>query len=310
MNTGQYNKSEPARRGSRNQRSRSGCLLNRSYRALTMLGARLAEAVVRLAIRLGDAIGVAVFSIKGSTSVKAPEQPKKTTRRPKSAWQLAPATEGQRPGPSDHALRSPYLTPWTSTALALVAAGSIAHAAGDFQFFSRLISIPERGEVTGYFLLLRANRLSFIPPAGWQLKYEANRRVITLTPSDYAASVSVCILPTDAPAPTEPPAESAAESLQKELLKRYPGARMASVQPCYLGDYEGLAFELERTTGQGAKLVTRVCLVTFPGGVAEFCLTTTPDKLKEYGVSLNVLMSSFEIQSANSGQEPPPVARS
>lgn len=299
MNTGQYNGSELSDRCASNQRSSGGCVL-RSHKALTMLGARLAEAVVRLAIRLGDAVGVAVFSIKGRTPVKAAQEPKKTTtRRPKSAWQVAPASEGQRPGPSDHALQSLYLTPWTSTALALVAAGSIAHAAGGVQFFSRLISIPERGEVTGYFLLLGANRYSFIPPAGWQLKYEANRQVITLTPSDYAASVSLCILPTDAPSPTEPPAESAAESLQKELLKRYPGARMVSAQPCYLGDYEGLAFELERTAGQGAKLATRVCLVAFPGGVAEVCLTTTPGKLKEYGVSLNVLMSSFEIQSAN-----------
>jgi hypothetical protein len=159
-----------------------------------------------------------------------------------------------------------------------------------------LISIPERGEVTGYVLLLGGDRFSFIPPPGWQLKYGANQRVIMLTPPDHAASLSVRILPADPPSPTE----SLAESLQEKVLKRFPGARMVNVQPCYLSDFEGLAFELERTTGQGTKLATRVCSVPFPGGVVEFCLTTTPGKLKQYGVSLNVLMTSFEIQAGNS----------
>jgi hypothetical protein len=189
--------------------------------------------------------------------------------------------------------------------LALVAAGSIAHAAGGFQFFSRLISIPERGKVTGYVLVLGGERFSFIPPLGWQLKYQANQRVIMLTPPDYAASLSVCILPADPPSPSG----SLAESLQTKVLKQFPGARIMSVQPCYLSDFAGLAFELERTAGQGTKLATRVCLVPFPGGLVEFCLTTTPGKLKQYGVSLNVLMTSFEIQAGNSGQEPPSSAR-
>jgi hypothetical protein len=189
--------------------------------------------------------------------------------------------------------------------LAVVAAGSIAHAAGGFQFFSRLISIPERGEVPGYVLVLGGDRFSFIPPSGWQLKYEANQQALMLTAPDFAASVSVRILPADPPSPAGAPAEP----FHNKLLKRFPGARIVNVQPCYLSGYAGSAFELERTTGQGAKLATRVCLIPFPGGVAEFCLTTTPGKLKESGVSLNVLMTSFEVQAANAEPEPPASSR-
>lgn len=134
-------------------------------------------------------------------------------------------------------------------AVALVAAGFIAHAAGGFQFFSRVISIPERGKITGYVLVLGGNRFSFIPPPGWQLKYHANQGTVMLTPPDYAASLSVRILPADPPSPTG----SLAESLQTKVLKQFPGARIVSVQPCHLSDFAGLAFELERTAGQGTK---------------------------------------------------------
>jgi len=188
--------------------------------------------------------------------------------------------------------------------LALVAAQSIAHAAGGFQFFPRLISIPERGQVTSYVLLVGGDRFSFIPPPGWQLKYNPNQRAILLTPSDYAASLSVRILPADPAMATDSPAEA----VQQKLLKRFPGAKVVDTQPCYLSGMEGLAFDLERTTGQGTKLATRVCCVPFPGGQVEFCLATTPGKRKESDVSLNVLMTSFEIEAAKSGPEPPTLA--
>lgn len=188
--------------------------------------------------------------------------------------------------------------------MALVAAQSIAHAAGGFQFFPRLISIPERGEVTGYVLVVGGDRFSFIPPPGWQLKYNANQRAITLTPPDFAASVSVRILPADPPSASDAPKEY----LQQELLKRFRGAKIVDVQPCYLSGLEGLAFDLERTTGQGTKLATRVCSVPFPGGQVEFCLTAAPGKLKQSSLSLNVLMTSFEIEAADAGQGPSSVA--
>jgi hypothetical protein len=40
----------------------------------------------------------------------------------------------------------------------------------------------------------------------------------------------------------------------------------------------------------------------------EFCLTAAPGKLKQSGLSLNVLMTSFEIEAANSGQQASSVA--
>jgi len=199
---------------------------------------------------------------------------------------------------------SGHLTLWTRAGLALVAAESIAHAAGGLQFFPRLISIPERGEVTGYVLVVGADRFSFIPPQGWQLKYNANQRAIVLTPPDYAASLTVRILPADPAMATDSPAEA----IEQKLLKRFPGAKVVDTQPCCLSGMEGLAFDLERTTSQGTVLATRVCCIPFPGGQVEFCLATTPGKLKESDVSLNVLMTSFEIEAANAGQEPPPLA--
>jgi hypothetical protein len=185
--------------------------------------------------------------------------------------------------------------------LALICAGLVGQAAESCRFFACSFSIPERGAVAGYMLVLRANRLSFIPPAGWRLKYEANQGSVRLTAPDFAASISVRILPADPSSAVD----SLAESLQQKLLRRFPGARIVSVQPCYLSGLEGLAFDLERPTGQPARLASRVCWVPFSGGLAEFCLTTTPGKLKESDLALKVLMTSFEIQAANSGQEPP-----
>jgi len=193
---------------------------------------------------------------------------------------------------------------WAKSGWALICAGLVAQAAEGFRFFACSFSIPERGEVTGYVLVVGANRFSFIPPAGWQLKYDARQTALSLTPPDYAASISVRILP---PEPTSA-AGSLAESLQPKLLQRFPGARIVSVEPCYVSGLEGVAFDLERPTGQGERLAIRLCCVPFAGGLAEFCLSTTAGNLKESGLALNVLMTSFGIQAAGSGQEPPPSA--
>lgn len=184
-------------------------------------------------------------------------------------------------------------------------AGLVGQAAEGARFFACSLFIPERGEVTGYVLVVGANRFSFIPPAGWQLKYDARQAALRLTPPDFAASISVRILPADPPSADG----SLAEALQPKLLQRFPGARIVSVQPCYLSGLEGVEFDVEQTTGQGIKLATRVCWVPFAGGLAEFCLTTTAGRLEESGLALNVLMTSFEIEAAKPGPAPAPPAR-
>lgn len=201
-------------------------------------------------------------------------------------------------------MRPPSHIRWAKSALALICAWLAAQAAEGPRFFACSFSIPERGEVTGYVLVLGSNRFSFIPPAGWQVKYDANQGAVRLTAPDYAASISVCILPAD----PQSPAEAWAEALRKKVAKRFPGASITSEQPSYLGDLEGLAFDLEWTAGPQAKVASRVCWFPLSGALVELRLTTAAPKLKEQSAPFNVLLASFEVEAGGQSQESPALA--
>jgi hypothetical protein len=182
---------------------------------------------------------------------------------------------------------------WTKAAgLLLVSAWlPVSQAAEDYRFFPQPVLIPERGEVTGYVLVLGTNRFSFLPPPKWQVTYEAAEHRAVLRPQDLQASMTFKITLTNSPG-AKPPDK---EALRQRALEASPEGRIIREMPCHTYGLSGFSFDLERVAGNRTRLLTRQAYVPCPGGLLEFTLTTPAEKFAKFRPIFSNLMTSFEM---------------
>jgi hypothetical protein len=161
-----------------------------------------------------------------------------------------------------------------------------------FRLFTQPLSIPERGGVTSYALLTGNNRFSFLPPAGWRISANAEKREVTLLSHDQIVGISLKIV-VDGIGARE---QQDLNKWRQEVLRRYPGAKIVNESICYSRDVRGICFEFLRIASKKAKLSTQLAFVPFSDGTVEFLLTAPSEKSEDYTFIFANLLTSFHSE--------------
>jgi len=183
-------------------------------------------------------------------------------------------------------------SPFFNSMLALLCLWRPLEGAEAFRLFTQPLSIPERGEVTGYALLAGSNRFSFLPPADWQISGNAAKREVTLMSHDQIVVMSFKIV-VDGIGARE---KQDLNKWRQEILKRYPGAQIVNESTCYSRDVQGICFEFLRIVSKKIKLSTRLAFVPFSDGTVEFLLTAPREKSEDYTFIFANLLTSFHSE--------------
>ena len=83
---------------------------------------------------------------------------------------------------------------------------------------------------------------------------------------------------------------------RKEILEKYPGARITAEFPCYTSSLGGTAFDLARGGTNQGRISTRLAFIPLPGGRIEFNLTAPRGKLAEHDFAFANLLTSFHLE--------------
>ena len=164
-------------------------------------------------------------------------------------------------------------------------------AAEAHRLYSHVVTIPERGDVTGYVLCVEDTKFSFVPPVNWSVKYDPEKKATTLLPLDLDVGISFVTVFQSA----EPRPELNAERLREKLLERYPDALIREQFKCYASGKEGLAFDFERVMEKEVRVAFRVAFVAFDDGIVEFEMKTSSDRFPKYHHAFGNLLNSFRI---------------
>ena len=165
-------------------------------------------------------------------------------------------------------------------------------AADNVRFYPEAVIIPERGEVTGYVLWLEDTRFSFLPPPTWHVKYDPERKVVTILAPNLEAGITCAITLQS----SESKPDLDAKQLRETLLARYPDAKMIGCFKCYTSGNEGLAFDFERVVDKEVRAAHRLAFVAFRGGLVEFELNTSSAKFADCHHAFGNLLNSFRIE--------------
>jgi len=184
---------------------------------------------------------------------------------------------------------------WTGVLRCFIALGcglASLQAAGQFRLFTRPLNIPERGIVTSYVLHTDEAEFRFLPPADWVVQENATTRTVVMMARNLTTSISFKIME----AGSEAGGRVGTNQWRNAISERYPGARILAEFPCYTGNGEGTAFDLERTAANKSKILTRLAFVPMHGGMIEFNLTTPVGKLDELHLVFGNLLTSFRVE--------------
>jgi hypothetical protein len=161
-----------------------------------------------------------------------------------------------------------------------------------FRLFSQPLLIPERGEVISYVLLAGSNRFSFLPPVGWRISGDAEKREVVLLSHDQVVSISVKLVDTGIAAK----GKQDLDQRREEVVRRYPNAKMVSEASCYSGNCRGICFDFQRIASKNSKLSTRLAFVPFSNGTIEFLLTAPNEKSEESSFTFANFLTSFHSE--------------
>jgi len=159
------------------------------------------------------------------------------------------------------------------------------------RLFAHVVTIPERGDVTGYVLYVQDTKFSFVPPVNWSVKYDPTRKAATIVPPDLDVGISFVTVFENAGSKPE----LNAQRLREKLLERYPGAMITEQFKCYASGKEGLAFDFERVMDEEVRVAFRVAFVAFDDGIIEFEMKTSHDRFSKYHHAFGNLLNSFRI---------------
>jgi hypothetical protein len=185
-----------------------------------------------------------------------------------------------------------FSSPFLPSLQALLCLWLPLEGAEAFRLFTQPLSIPERGEVTSYALLTGNHRFSFLPPAGWQISANAEKREVTLLSHDQIVGISFKIVVNGIAAREK----QDLDNWRQEVLRRYPSAKIVNESSCYSRDVQGICFEFVRIASNKAKLSTRLALIPFTDGTVEFLLTAPSEKSEDYTFTFANLLTSFHSE--------------
>ena len=174
----------------------------------------------------------------------------------------------------------------------LLAGWATAHAADKFQLLAEPLRIPERGAVLSYAILTESNKFGFIPPVRWNVQADPPAKTVTLLSPDVTASITLSFLPGEA----APAAEPDAARVRREVLARFPGARVTAEFRGYTTGTRCRTLDLKRVVNEQA-VASRVAVVAYPHLTVQLNLTTSAERFAAYHQSLGQVMASFRREA-------------
>ena len=181
--------------------------------------------------------------------------------------------------------------------LPLIWAAQLCDVLGEpFSLGSRTAEIPESGKVTYTILRTEKNETSFLPPAGWKAEIDAKGGTITWTSPDYQSILRLKINNQGSDQSPKP----RPEELRQIAAKEYAEAKINEEFSCFTSGSSGLALDCEYLAKGQFAMMSRVALVSLPGGFAQFNLTSPKDQFAKRQVDLSRFMNSFQIENTKS----------
>jgi hypothetical protein len=179
-------------------------------------------------------------------------------------------------------------------ALAWAVCECVGLGGAQFKLVQQVHDIPERGEVTGYVIVLETNRFAFVPPPQWSARADADTQVVTLQKEDLSATITIKLRPW----PASGPSETTPEQARELASTRFPDAEFVRQFRCYGGDGPGWAVDLVRVNLRRMRSAIRLVWLPLTQASAEVQLTTSADDLARYHVEFASLLASLRTESA------------
>jgi len=154
---------------------------------------------------------------------------------------------------------------------------------------------PREGHpFTLYKLRVDKVEFQFVPPPAWSVKYDPNKRILTLLALDLDGGVTLNIEfgGKDAAGVTD------CEDLKARILDRHKGARGLREYRRPIAGVECVGYEFERPVDERLTASFRVIQVGFPGGMGEFEMKSSSRRFAEFDPLFGAFLGSVRIQCA------------
>ena len=163
--------------------------------------------------------------------------------------------------------------------------------AGEIKLIKRIVLIPERGNVIGYALVGGRVDFGFIPPANWQVNFNADKNQVTLISPDWSTSLSFKVNWSSADSPLKFDEKLARERIQERHFE----GKIVNDFDSYAANQRGHSYDLEVVAGN-SKLALREVVFPFSHGTMEITLTTLPKKFPTLHLTVGGFLNSLEIK--------------
>jgi len=147
---------------------------------------------------------------------------------------------------------------------------------------------------TLYKLRVEKVEFQFIPPPTWSVKYDPNKRILTLLALDLDGGVTLNIEldGKDTAGVTE------GEELKAKILERHKGVRGLREYRRPIAGVECVGYEFEQPVDKHLTASFRVIQVGFSGGKGEFEMKSSSRKFADFDPLFGAFLGSVRIQCA------------
>jgi hypothetical protein len=174
-----------------------------------------------------------------------------------------------------------------SSLLLTLALGASHKAVGaGFELQTYLSHPPEMGCLTNHVLVIGANRINFVVPNGWSMRFDPNSASLMLSEPNSTDLITITLLD-GAGDPSE-------DSLRENLLKRFEGAAIVNTGQCYAEGGKGRFWDLDWISASHQKHKLRFARLTLEGIPLEIALITKSDRLNQVIGPYQALLTSFQ----------------
>lgn len=187
---------------------------------------------------------------------------------------------------------------WLTVALTLplVSAPVVAQLSPEvptYLFCSERVNPLEGRPFTRYKLRTEGVELQFVPPPEWSVKYDPDKRIVTLLTLDLDGGVTLNI---DLGEKEGESGVTDGEQLKARILGRYEGARRLRQYRRPIAGIECVGYEFEQPVDKDLLATFRVIEVAFRGGRVEFEMKSSSRKFADFDPLFSALLGSFRIQ--------------
>lgn len=189
---------------------------------------------------------------------------------------------------------------WIGAALTLsfLPAQALAQASTDalaYLLRTERVNPLEGRPFTMYRLRVEQVEFLFVPPPGWSVKYDPDKKIATLLAPDLDGGVILNIQFGE----EEASGATQGEQLKARILSRYKGARRLREYRRPIAGVECVGYEFDRPVDQDLLASFRVVEVAFSGGKVEFEMNSSSRTFAGFDPLFSVFLGSVRIQRAS-----------